>query len=145
MDATVAYKPQYLTSSFEGTVDEFFMATLGTKYGEPDLQDALAVPLRMEKLLARNMKELSGGELQKVAIVATMAQEAEVYALDEPSAFLDVEDRFVVARAINRMVKARGEGRDGHRPRPAGGRHRLRQADGLRRRAGRERGGDASR
>ena len=63
----------------------------------------------MEKLLARNMDELSGGELQKVAIVATMAQDAEVYALDEPSAFLDVEDRFVVARAINRLVKARGK------------------------------------
>ena len=63
----------------------------------------------MEKLLARNMKELSGGELQKVAIVTTMAQNAEVYALDEPSAFLDVEDRFVVARAVNRMVKSRGK------------------------------------
>ncbi|MGP8124336.1 MAG: ribosome biogenesis/translation initiation ATPase RLI [Nitrososphaerales archaeon] len=109
IDATVAYKPQYLSSAFEGTVDEFFTGTLGTRYGEPNLQDALAVPLKMEKLLARKMKELSGGELQKVAIVTTMAQNAEVYALDEPSAFLDVEDRFVVARAVNRMVKARGK------------------------------------
>ncbi len=107
--AKVAYKPQYLSSEFDGTVDEFFMSSLGTKYSEPILQDALAVPLRMEKLLARKMSELSGGELQKVAIVATMAQDSEVYALDEPSAFLDVEDRFVVARAINRMVKARGK------------------------------------
>ena len=109
VDAKVAYKPQYLTSDYEGTVDEFFVSSLGTKYNDPILQDSLAVPLRMEKLLARRMGELSGGELQKVAIVATMAQEAEVYALDEPSAFLDVEDRFVVARAINRMVKARGK------------------------------------
>ena len=109
IDAKVAYKPQYLSSEFDGTVDEFFMATLGTRYSDPILQDNLAVPLRMEKLLARKMGELSGGELQKVAIVATMAQETEVYALDEPSAFLDVEDRFVVARAINRMVKARGK------------------------------------
>jgi ATP-binding cassette, sub-family E, member 1 len=108
IDAKVAYKPQYLTSSFDGTVDEFFMATLGTKYSDALLQDTLAVPLRMEKLLARKVGELSGGELQKVAIVATMAQDSEVYALDEPSAFLDVEDRFVVARAVNRMVKARG-------------------------------------
>ena len=105
----VAYKPQYLTSSFDGTVDEFFIGTLGTKYTEPVLQDSLAAPLRMEKLLPRRMSDLSGGELQKVAIVATMAQEAGVYALDEPSAFLDVEDRFVVARAINRLVKARGK------------------------------------
>jgi len=109
VDAKVAYKPQYLSSEFDGTVDEFFMSSLGTKYSDPLLQDALAVPLRMEKLLARKVGELSGGELQKVAIVATMAQETEVYALDEPSAFLDVEDRFVVARAINRMVKARGK------------------------------------
>jgi ATP-binding cassette, sub-family E, member 1 len=108
-DAKIAYKPQYLTSTFDGTVDAFFSATLGQRYGEPTLQDALAVPLRIEKLLARNMKELSGGELQKVAIVATMAQDVDVYALDEPSAFLDVEDRFVVAKAINRMVKARGK------------------------------------
>jgi len=109
VDAKVAYKPQYLSSEFDGTVDEFFMSTLGTKYSDPILQDNLVAPLRLEKLLARKMEELSGGELQKVAIVATMAQETEVYALDEPSAFLDVEDRFVVARAINRMVKARGK------------------------------------
>ncbi|MDA4119659.1 MAG: ribosome biogenesis/translation initiation ATPase RLI [Thaumarchaeota archaeon] len=107
--AKVAYKPQYLSSNFEGTVEEFYNSSLGTKYGDPVLQDTLAVPLRMEKLLARRMGELSGGELQKVAIVATMAQNSEVYALDEPSAFLDVEDRFVIARAINRMVKARGK------------------------------------
>ena len=109
VDAKVAYKPQYLSSDFDGTVDEFLMSTLGTKYSDPILQDNLAVPLRIEKLLARKVGELSGGELQKVAIVATMAQDTEVYALDEPSAFLDVEDRFVVARAVNRMVKARGK------------------------------------
>ena len=109
VDAKVAYKPQYLTSDFDGTVEEFMMSTLGTKYSDSILQDNLAVPLRIEKLLARRMGELSGGELQKVAIVATMAQDTEVYALDEPSAFLDVEDRFVVARAVNRMVKARGK------------------------------------
>ncbi|MDG6990835.1 MAG: ribosome biogenesis/translation initiation ATPase RLI [Nitrososphaerota archaeon] len=109
VDAKVAYKPQYLSSEFDGTVDEFFMTTLGSKYTDPVLQDNLVVPLRLEKLLARRMGELSGGELQKVAIVATMAQDTDVYALDEPSAFLDVEDRFVVARAINRMVKARGK------------------------------------
>jgi ATP-binding cassette subfamily E protein 1 len=109
VDAKVAYKPQYLSSEFDGTVEEFFMSTLGTRYSDPILQDNLVVPLRIEKLLARRMGELSGGELQKVATVATMAQETEVYALDEPSAFLDVEDRFVVARAVNRMVKARGK------------------------------------
>ncbi|MDG6898771.1 MAG: ATP-binding cassette domain-containing protein, partial [Nitrososphaerota archaeon] len=109
LDARVAYKPQYLSSDSEGTVAEFFTA-LGTKYEDTLLQDSLVLPLRMEKLMARNVKELSGGELQKVAIIATMAQDAEVYALDEPSAFLDVEDRFVIARAISRLAKNRGKG-----------------------------------
>ena len=109
LNAKIAYKPQYLSSSYEGSVGDFFLGSLGTKYDEPILQDALAVPLRLEKLLPRSMKDISGGELQKVAIVATMARDAEVYALDEPSAFLDVEDRFVIARAINRLVKARGK------------------------------------
>jgi ATP-binding cassette subfamily E protein 1 len=109
LNAKVAYKPQYLKSAYTGTVTDFFSATLGTKYDEPTLQDALVTPLRTEKLLARNMNDLSGGELQKVAIIATMAQDAEIYALDEPSAFLDVEDRFVIGKAINRLVKARGK------------------------------------
>ncbi len=81
---------------------------MGQRFDDPVLQDALVAPLRMEKLLARNVGELSGGELQKVAIIATMAQDAEVYALDEPSAFLDVEDRFVIAKAITRLAKVRG-------------------------------------
>ena len=109
LNAKVAYKPQYLKSDFQGTVTDFFSTTLGTRYDEPTLQDALVSPLRTEKLLARSMNELSGGELQKVAIIATMAQDVEIYALDEPSAFLDVEDRFVIAKAINRLVKARGK------------------------------------
>lgn len=107
--AKVAYKPQYLSSDFQGTVGEFFQTTLGTKFDEPVLQDSLVLPLRIEKIVPRNVGEVSGGELQKVAIIATMAQDAEVYALDEPSAFLDVEDRFVVAKAITRLVKVRGK------------------------------------
>ena len=106
--ARVAYKPQYLKSDFDGTVGDFFSTTVGSKYDEATLQDALAKPLRMEKLLPRKMSEISGGELQKAAILTTMAQDADVYALDEPSAFLDVEDRFVIAKALGRLVKARG-------------------------------------
>jgi ATP-binding cassette subfamily E protein 1 len=109
LGAKISYKPQYLKSDFSGTVQEFFTEKVGKGFDEPNLQANLAVPLRMEKLLARNVSELSGGELQKVAIVATFAQEADLYALDEPSAFVDVEDRFVIAKAIGRLVKAVGK------------------------------------
>ncbi len=109
LGAKIAYKPQYLKSDFTGTVQEFFSEKVGKGFDEPNLQANLAVPLRIEKLLARQMSELSGGELQKVAIVTTFAQEADLYALDEPSAFVDVEDRFVIAKAISRLVKAVGK------------------------------------
>jgi len=109
LGAKISYKPQYLRADFQGTVQEFFTEKVGKGFDEPNLQANLAVPLRIEKLLARNMPELSGGELQKVAIVTTFAQEADLYALDEPSAFVDVEDRFVIAKAISRLVKAVGK------------------------------------
>ena len=51
------------------------------------------------------MKTLSGGELQKVAITLCLMNDADIYALDEPSAFIDVDDRIVLARAIQKFVK----------------------------------------
>jgi ATP-binding cassette subfamily E protein 1 len=48
---------------------------------------------------------LSGGELQRLAVAATMCREADVYLFDEPSSYLDVKQRLVVAKAI-RSLKA---------------------------------------
>ena len=55
------------------------------------------------------IKNLSGGELQKVAVVACLLREADIYALDEPSAFLDVEDRIALAKFIQRFVMTQGK------------------------------------
>jgi ATP-binding cassette subfamily E protein 1 len=51
--------------------------------------------------------ELSGGELQKVAIAACLSKKAQLYLLDEPSAYLDVEERLSMARTIGRVVESR--------------------------------------
>jgi ATP-binding cassette subfamily E protein 1 len=56
-------------------------------------------------LLDRNLNELSGGELQKVAITACLSREADLFLLDEPSAYLDVEERLNMAKAIRRVVE----------------------------------------
>lgn len=47
---------------------------------------------------------LSGGELQRVAIVLALGKPADVYLIDEPSAYLDVEQRVVAARVIKRFI-----------------------------------------
>ncbi|HYR03754.1 MAG TPA: ribosome biogenesis/translation initiation ATPase RLI [Nitrososphaerales archaeon] len=105
----IALKPQYLKADYPGTVQEFINEKVGKGFDDANLQAYLAGPLKMDKLFARNVSQLSGGELQKLAIVSTFAAEADLYALDEPSAFVDVEDRFVIAKAMGRLVKARGK------------------------------------
>ena len=69
------------------------------------IQNDILRPLSINKIFEKNMKTLSGGELQKVAITLCLMNDADIYALDEPSAFIDVDDRIVLARAIQKFVK----------------------------------------
>merc|ERR1712159_529060 len=50
------------------------------------------------------VQNLSGGELQRVAIVLALGKPADIYLLDKPSAYLDVEQRIVAARVIKRFI-----------------------------------------
>jgi len=62
----------------------------------------------MKKFFDRRMEDLSGGEAQKVTIAATLSRKAMLYLIDEPSAFLDVEERLSVAKIIRRNVESLG-------------------------------------
>lgn len=95
----VSYKPQYLSAENEDLVATV-IAEAVQKY---DVQ--LIRPLELKHLLPSRVKDLSGGELQRVAIALCLSQEADLYLLDEPSAYLDVEQRLVVARVIKAMVE----------------------------------------
>ena len=59
-------------------------------------------------MLDKEVDVLSGGELQRVAIAECLSRDADIYLLDEPSAYLDVEERLAVARAIRRITKMNG-------------------------------------
>ncbi|MEM4763066.1 MAG: ribosome biogenesis/translation initiation ATPase RLI, partial [Desulfurococcaceae archaeon] len=61
--------------------------------------------LKLNRLLERKVEDLSGGELQKLAVSVTLAKDADLYFLDEPSAYLDVEERIAVAKTIRRIVE----------------------------------------
>lgn len=63
--------------------------------------------LGLHRMLDRYISELSGGELQRVAVAVALARDADLYFLDEPSAYLDVEERIAVARVIRRLVEER--------------------------------------
>ncbi len=111
IEATVriSYKPQYLSSDFAGTVKDLLTQSSSGKFESGSYETQIIRPLGVHKLYDKPIGELSGGELQKTAIVACLSRDADIFALDEPSAFLDVEDRIVVAKAIQRFIRAQGK------------------------------------
>lgn len=101
----VSYKPQYISSDYDGTVDKLLSAITNdtsTMYTQEVLRN-----LSINKLLDRKVTALSGGELQRVAIAACLGKTAQIYLLDEPSAFLDIEERLTVANALRHLIDSR--------------------------------------
>jgi len=102
----VSYKPQYISAEYEGTVHELLMSVAKENFSSGWYRTEILQPLSVNLLLDRNVAELSGGELQKVAIVMCLSRNAELYLLDEPSAYLDVEERLNMAKAIRRVIES---------------------------------------
>jgi len=104
---TVSYKPQYISAEFGGTVEELLRDIAKEDFETSWYQSQILQPLKVQSILDRDVTKLSGGELQKVAITACLSRKADLYLLDEPSAYLDVEERLSMARTIRRVVESR--------------------------------------
>ena len=94
----VSYKPQYLESN-DALVTNILSNTI-KKY-----TNQIINPLNIKPLFEKKLNELSGGELQRVAIAYCFGNDAELYLLDEPSAYLDVEQRLIVSKVIRDFVE----------------------------------------
>lgn len=103
---SVSYKPQYIAPDYEGTVQELLISVAKENYASSWYKTEILQPLRVGPLLDRNVMELSGGELQKTAIAACLSRKADLFLLDEPSAYLDVEERLNMAKTIRRITEA---------------------------------------
>jgi len=105
----IAYKPQYLLNDVDVDVVSLLnKANEGLIEGSQE-EEQIVDPLKIKKLYNKSIKNLSGGELQKVSIAACLLQKVDLYALDEPSAFLDVEDRIAVAKFIQQFTRSFGK------------------------------------
>ncbi len=92
----VSYKSQYLFSESEEFVrDIIFKEKINKK---------LSSVFNLGVLVGKKLKELSGGELQRFSVARCLAKDADVYFFDEPSAYLDVEERIVVAKVIKDIM-----------------------------------------
>jgi len=105
--STVGYKPQYISAEYKGSVNELLKSMAKDEFESGWYRSEILQPLDIEPLLDRDVTELSGGELQRVAIAACLSRRAELYLLDEPSAYLDVEERLTMAKTIRKVVENR--------------------------------------
>ncbi|MEK6983593.1 MAG: ribosome biogenesis/translation initiation ATPase RLI [Nanoarchaeota archaeon] len=95
---TVSYKPQYLEVS-----DALVVDVLKTAFNK--FENQIIHPLNINPLSLNKLSELSGGELQRVAIAYCLQQDADLFLLDEPSAYLDSEQRLVLSKVIRDFVE----------------------------------------
>jgi len=102
---SISHKPQYPRVEFEGTVESWLRSTLGVL--DQALEVEVLEPLDVKPLVEKEIATLSGGELQRVAIAACLGRKADLYLLDEPSAYLDVEQRLSMAKVIRRTMEKR--------------------------------------
>jgi ATP-binding cassette subfamily E protein 1 len=100
---SVSYKPQYITPDSDATVRERFVSVtdIHSKSFRARIQD----PFDLGPLYDQPLGSLSGGELQRVGIALCLARHADVYLLDEPSAFLDVDRRVSLTDRIREFGK----------------------------------------
>jgi ATP-binding cassette subfamily E protein 1 len=104
----VSYKPQYIKPEGDITV-RTALESVGPGFASEEFLNEVGRPLGIEPLFDSMLEDLSGGELQRVTISTALLREADIYLFDEPSAYLDVEQRMVVAKLLRRFMENKGK------------------------------------
>ena len=102
----VSLKSQYIEYDPDKPVYDILQKIKSSAYFDSPYKKRILKGFRLEELEARLIGELSGGELQRVAIADCLTNEADIYLIDEPSAFLDVEMRLSMAMIIRRSIES---------------------------------------
>lgn len=100
----ISYKPQKISPKSQGTVHQLLHERIRDAYVMPQFVADVMRPLKIEALMDQEVQNLSGGELQRVAMTLCLGKPADVYLIDEPSAYLDSEQRLAAAKVIKRFI-----------------------------------------
>lgn len=121
LNLAVSLKPQKIAPKFPGTVRMLLLKQIKQAFMHPQFQAEVMKPMSLDGIMDQEVTTLSGGELQRVAIVLALGtwlrpsalnrkltqalhsgKPCNVYLLDEPSSFLDSEQRIIAAKVIKR-------------------------------------------
>lgn len=103
-ELSCSVKPQKILPKYKGTVRELFMSKIRSSFmDQPFVNDVLR-PLNIGYTYDQPVQNLSGGELQRIAVAMCLGKSANIYLLDEPSAFLDSDQRIAISKVIKRFV-----------------------------------------
>ncbi|MCX6773293.1 MAG: ribosome biogenesis/translation initiation ATPase RLI [Candidatus Micrarchaeota archaeon] len=95
----VSYKPQYVKAEEKVEVQDLFTSGMDAQVAE-----AAKRRLNINSLMDKKLSTLSGGELQRVSIALALSKDADIYLFDEPSAFLDIEQRLEFASLLQHLI-----------------------------------------
>ncbi|KAL1559480.1 ABC transporter E member 2 [Salvia divinorum] len=101
----VSYKPQKVDNIYNCTVRMMLNCHIRDSIRNPHFVNDVFKPLLTENILNKELVNLSGGELQNVALTLCLGKPADIYLIDEPSAYLDSEQRIVASKAIKRFIR----------------------------------------
>jgi len=104
-EMAVSFKPQTISPKFEGTVKELLYTKINNIWESNIIfREHVYKRMDVEPIINQQVQKLSGGELQRVALLLCLGKRAEVYLIDEPSAYLDCEQRIITSKSIKRFI-----------------------------------------
>ncbi|CAK9292179.1 unnamed protein product [Gordionus sp. m RMFG-2023] len=100
----ISYKPQKISPKYQSTVRNLLHEKIRDAYVHPQFIADVMKPLAIDNLIDLEVPNLSGGELQRIALTLCLGKPADVYLIDEPSAYLDSEQRLIASKVIKRFI-----------------------------------------
>lgn len=115
LSSSISYKPQILEIDSNKMIVsgkltpsvivlDYLFEKIGSMLYDTLFTNDILKQMSIQDLLDKNITDLSGGELQRIFIVACLGKPAKLYLLDEPSAFLDSEQRIMVSKIIKKFI-----------------------------------------
>jgi ABC-type glutathione transport system ATPase component len=83
---------------WQGTVRQLMHKRIRDAYVHPQFMTDVMRPMKIDPIIDQEVMHLSGGELQRVAMALVLGKPCDVYLIDEPSAYLDSEQRITCAK-----------------------------------------------